>query len=189
MIMRGPVALAARSPGYNPAKVLKGQDLNQVFVRSKGEPLSYYLRLRPDVQVRPYYTVAAGELCFVELDPDQDSHRAARFFGQGWRDTGAFRSNDRPGASASFDFRGTGIRWIGYRFDDAGTAELSIDGLPVGTADQYASVRDEPFEWQKDGLRDGRHRLTITILEQAASASKGRFINVAGFEVLHSERR
>jgi hypothetical protein len=100
------------------------------------------------VLIRPFYTFKQGEPYFLYLDPNRESHRAARFAGDGWRESESFRYNDRPGASASFHFRGGGIRWIGFRFDDAGIAELHIDNHPVGMVDQYAPGRGEPFEWR-----------------------------------------
>jgi len=184
IILRGPVALAARSPGRNPGERLHGPDLRRALVPSQGEPLTYRMDSNAEVLIRPFYAFREGEAYFLYLDPNRESHRAARFSGDGWRESEKFRFNDRAGASASFDFRGTGIRWIGYRFDDAGIAEVRIDGRPVGMADQYAPRRDEPFEWRKDGLRDANHRLMITILDRKPAASKGHFINVAGFEVL-----
>jgi len=189
IILRGPVALAARSSGHNPGELLRGPGLDRVLVPSEGESLTYRLSSNANVLIRPFYAFKQGERYFLYLDPNRESHRAARFAGDGWRESEAFRYNDRPGASASFHFRGTGIRWIGYRFDDAGIAELRIDNHPVGMVDQYAPGRGEPFEWRKDGLPDADHRLTITILDRKPPASKGRFINVAGFEVIRSSRQ
>jgi len=186
IILRGPVALAARSPGRNPGELLHGPDLHRALVPAKGEPLTYRMDSNADVLIQPFYAFREGEPYFLYLDPNRESHRATQFSGDGWRESEKFRYNDRAGASASFDFRGSGIRWIGYRFDDAGIAELRIDGRTVGLVDQYAPRRDEPFEWRKDDLRDANHRLTITILDRKPAASKGRFINVAGFEVLRS---
>ncbi len=119
----------------------------------------------------------------LALDPNRHSHREARFTGDGWRESPAFRYGDHPGDSTAFAFRGTGVRWIGYRFDDAGIAEVRIDDRPVVRVDQYAPRRDEPFEWRSDDLPAGEHRITITVAEAKPTASRGRFINVAGFEV------
>lgn len=49
--------------------------------------------------------------------------------------------------------------------------------------DQYAPRRGEPFEWRSERLPPGEHCLTITVGEAKPPASKGRFLNVAGFEV------
>jgi hypothetical protein len=50
--------------------------------------------------------------------------------------------------------------------------------------DQYAPRRDEPFEWRSGKLPAGEHRVTITIAGSMPANSKGRFINIAGFEVM-----
>jgi DUF1680 family protein len=188
IILRGPVALAARSLGLNPGELLRGPGLDRVLVPAEGEPLTYRVSSNADVLVRPFYVFKQGEPYSLYLDPNRESHRAAQFVGDGWRESESFRFNDRPGASASFRFHGVGIRWIGFRFDDAGIAELRIDNQPAGMVDQYAPGRGEPFAWRKDGLPDADHSLTITILERKPAASKGRFINVAGFEVIRPIR-
>jgi hypothetical protein len=133
--------------------------------------------------IRPFYSLKEAESYFLYLDPNRYSHHFAQFVGDGWHESESFRYHDRPGASVTFAFEGTGVRWIGFRFDDAGTVAVRIDGEVVDTVDQYAPQRNVPFEWIKSGLSRGRHSLTLTILDQKPASSKGRFINVAGFEV------
>jgi hypothetical protein len=184
MIVRGPLAMAVRSNGANPGDLIREPDLEKSLVPSKGEPLTYRPRSGADLLVRPFYAVRQGERHSLYLDPNRHSHREARFSGDGWRESEAFRFNDRPGASVAFGFQGTGVRWIGFRFDDAGLAEVRIDDRLVAQVDQHGPRRDEPFEWRTDRLPPGDHRLTITITETQPAGSKGRFINVAGFEVM-----
>ncbi len=184
VLMRGPIALAARSQGPIPSTLWGGPGLDRALVPCDGEPLTFHAKSDANVFFRPFYAVRQGEPYFLYLDPNRASHRAASFDGGDWRESESFRFSDRVGASASFPFHGSGIRWIGFRFDDAGIAELKIDGRPVGTVDQYAPTRGAPFEWRKTGLPDGDHRLTITVLEKKPTGSKGRFVNVAGFEVI-----
>ncbi len=184
VIMRGPVAMAVRSIGANAGALLGETDLERSLVASEGEPLTYRPRSGADLLVRPFYAIKQGERYSLYLDPNRHSHRDARFSGDGWRTSEAFRFDDRPGDSAVFAFRGTGVRWIGFHFDDAGIAEIRIDDRPVARVDQYSPRRGEPFEWRQDGLPAGEHRLTITIAEGRPKASTGRFINIAGFEVM-----
>jgi hypothetical protein len=162
--------------------------LDRVLVPAEGESLTYHVGSNASVLLRPFYAFKQGEPYFLYLDPNRVPYRAARFVGDGWRESDAFRYNDRVGSSASVHFHGEGIRWIGYRFDDAGIADLRIDNRPVDMVDQYGPERGEPFEWRTDGLSDGDHELKITILDRRPPASKGRFINVAGFEVIRSRR-
>ena len=78
------------------------------------------------------------------------------------------------------------MRWLGYRFNDAGTAEVSIDGHIVGIVNQYGPGRDLPFEWSQRGLSLGHHTIRIRILAEKAARSADRFLNVAGLELLDS---
>jgi hypothetical protein len=185
MIMRGPAALAVRATGTgsNPGDLLRSPDLERSLAASAGEPLTYRPRSGAELLVRPFYAFKQGERYSLYLDPHRHSHRDARFTGGGWRESEAFRYNDHPGDSAEFTFRGTGVRWIGFRFDDAGIAEVRIDDRPVVRVDQYAPRRDQPFEWRSDDLPAGEHRITITISDAKPAASRGRFLNIAGFEV------
>ncbi len=177
--------MAVRSNGANAGELIREPDrLEQSLVPSDGEPLTYHPRSGVDLRVRPFYALKQGERYSLYLDPNRHSHRSARFSGDGWRESEAFRYNDRPGASVAFEFQGTGVRWIGFRFDDAGIAEVRIDDRMVAQVDQNGPRRDEPFEWRKEGLPAGVHRLTIIITETKAAASKGRFINITGFEVM-----
>ncbi len=183
MIVRGPIAMAVRSTGGNPGELVSESDLERSLVPSPGEPLTYRPASGAELLVRPFYAMKAGEPYAIELDPNRHGHREAKFQGDGWRESESFRFNDRPGASAEFTFRGTAVRWIGQRFDDAGIAEIRIDDQPVVKVDQYAPRRGEPFDWRSERLPRGEHRLTITVGEAKPPASKGRFVNVAGFEV------
>jgi DUF1680 family protein len=176
ILMNGPVALAVRSPGKNPGALLASTELNDLLIPSPGEPLTYHSRSNPDVLVRPFYAFKQGEPYVVCIDPTRYSHRFAQFVGTSWRESESLRFNNEPGASLTFAFEGTGVRWIGFHFDDAGTALARIDDQPMAEVSQYAPERNTPFEWRKDGLPRGRHRLTLTILD--------RFINIAGFEVI-----
>jgi hypothetical protein len=184
VIMRGPLALAVRSLGGNPGTILREKDIEHTLVAVDGELLNYHARHDAKLLVRPFYMFKQGEPYCLYLDPNRFSHHAAQFSGTAWRESEAFRYNDQPGSAVAFQFNGTGIRWIGYRFDDAGTVEIHLDGNTVGRVDQYAPERNLPFEWRKEGLPAGSHLLTIRILDEKPERSRGRFMNVAGFEVI-----
>jgi len=104
-----------------------------------------------------------------------------------WHESAPFRFTNSVGATAEYSFTGTGIRWLGYRFDDAGIAAVTIDGQNVGMVNQYGPGRDLPFEWSKKGLPPGPHTIKITLSSEKDPASRDRFINVAGFEILPAE--
>jgi uncharacterized protein len=183
-LIRGPVALAVRTTGKNPGAFLRAANLDDILIPSPGEPLTYHARSDQNLLVRPFYAFKQGEPYFLCLDPNRYSHSSAQFSGDNWRHSETFRYTNQAGASVTFDFDGTGVRWIGYRFNDAGIVDVHIDGKLIAKVDQYAPQRKIPFEWRKDSLPVGSHRLTLTVLDTKPAASKDRFINVAGFEVL-----
>jgi hypothetical protein len=187
-LVRGPVVLAVQTPARNPGPLAAVADLAKALAPVKGEPLTY--RPRKDGEqawlIRPFYAFKEGEPYYVYLDPrlaNHYGHRAAKFKGV-WADSGEFRFSNRPGDSVTFDFTGTGVRWLGYRFDDAGIAQVVIDGKVVARVGQYGPGRLLPFHWEKRGLAAGRHHLTLSIRKEKAGQSRDRFINVAGFEVI-----
>ena len=141
--------------------------------------------------VRPFSSLGAGERYFVYLDPrigTRVPHMDLKFQGR-WNNAGVFRFSNEVGATAEGEFEGTGVRWLGRRFNDAGSAEVTIDGKAVGVVDQYGPGRDLPFDWTKRGLAEGRHTIRLRILPDKPSQSTDRFINVAGFEVLTDSTR
>ena len=99
--------------------------------------------------MRPFYAYKEGEPYYLYFDPaaaNRISHRGLSYQGS-WHDGSAFHFTNSVGATVECKFQGTGVRWLGFRFDDAGKAEVSIDGKVVATVDQYGPGRDLPFEW------------------------------------------
>jgi len=122
---------------------------------------------------------------FLYLDPAQANripHRQVTF-SPNWQDSGRFRFTNVVGATAECGFEGAGIRWLGYRYDDAGFAEITIDGKVIGTIDQFGPGRDLPFDWSCKDFPPGRHTIRLRLLDQKPAESKDRYLNVAGFEI------
>lgn len=184
-VLAGPVVLAVRSTDKPPHGRIDVTKLAEVLEPSPGEPLVFHVRGAPDLLLRPFSDFGAGEPYWLYLDPGLQhriDHRAVEFAGT-WRDAGRFRYSDEKGAMAQVEFTGVGIRWLGYAFDDAGIAEVAIDGAIVGRVDQFGPGRDLPFDWRHRGLTEGRHVLRIRLLGERHASSKGCYLNVAGFEV------
>ena len=110
-------------------------------------------------------------------------HTDLTFTGR-WNNAGIFRFSNEVDATAEGQFEGTGVRWLGWRFNDAGTGEVSIDGRVIGIVNQYGPGRDLPFDWTHRGLPPGRHTIRIRLRAEKVDASSDRFLNVAGLEVL-----
>jgi hypothetical protein len=184
----GPLAMAFRAGKEHPAKSLNLNELEKQFTPIAGAPLAFHLASAPDTLVRPFYTIREGEPYFLYLDPASArrfTHRAVTF-SPNWNDSGTFRFSNTVGATAEFTFEGTGVRWLGYRFDDAGFAEVQIDGKMVAMVDQYGPGRGLPFDWRIENLPPGKHTIRLMLLSNKPPASKDRYLNVAGFEVLES---
>jgi hypothetical protein len=151
-----------------------------------GHPLQFTLASGGGVRVRPFYDFQASERYCLYLDPKMGmriSHRDVKFSGK-WSDAGAFRYCNEVGATAECQFEGTGVRWLGRRFNDAGRAEISIDGQVVGTVDQFGPGRDLPFDWSHGGLAPGRHTIQLRLLPDKPEKSSDRYLNLIGFESL-----
>jgi hypothetical protein len=180
----GPVVLAFRA---RDAKFVAPLDLmspEAQLTACVGEALTWRLAAAPEVLARPLFAYAEGQPYFLYLDPRaarRIPHRHVKFTGR-WNDAGRFRFSNEIGATAECAFEGTGVRWLGYRFDDAGRAEVQIDGKVVGVVDQYGPGRDLPFDWAQRGLPPGTHTLHLRLLPEKSEASRDRFLNVAGFE-------
>jgi hypothetical protein len=139
--------------------------------------------------VRPFYAYHEGEPYFLYFDPasaNRIPHRVLSYQGS-WNDGSAFHFTNAIGATVECKFLGTGVRWLGFRFDDAGKAEVGIDGKVVATVDQYGPGRELPFEWFQKHLKRGPHSIRLRLLAEKPPPSKDRFINVAGFEVIDEE--
>ncbi len=181
----GPVVLAFRGT-TNPADSIDLTNLPGELIPSPGEPLTYHLRQKPDVLARPFYEFKEGEDYFMYLDPaavGRVSYRRMRREGE-WRDSGRFWFSNQVGAWCEGEFDGSGFRLIGWAYDDAGHGEIKVDGKVVGTIDQYSPGRDQPFDYRLTGLRPGKHTVRITVLAEKDEASKDRFVNVGGLQVV-----
>lgn len=186
-VLHGPVILAFRSPSGNPARLIDVERLDECLQLSPGEALTYHLETDSDVLARPLYAFKENEQYYAYLDPSvawtRHAHPDAQFSLE-WGSSIEFRMSNVPGASVLFSFEGTGIRWRGYRFDDAGNAEVRVDGELIETVDQYGRGRMIPFQWERIGLTPGRHSITLSVTTDRNPNSSGTWINVSGFEVL-----
>jgi uncharacterized protein len=189
-ILYGPVVLAARATDSGFVRKIDLDHLDRDLTPVPGEELTWRLARDGEVLLRPFYAYKEGEPYHLYLDPAAGSRvppQAIRF-GPNWRTNGPnFHFSNAVGTTAECVFEGTGIRWRGSRFDDAGRAEVAIDGKAVAIVDQYGPGRGLPFEWSRRKLPPGRHTILLKVLEEKSPQSKDRYINVASFEVYHDQ--
>jgi hypothetical protein len=185
-VMYGPVVLAFRAPDLGFVTNLDLSRLPSELSPCAGEALTWRLTAAPDILARPFYAYEEGQPYCLYLDPHcarRISYQRVKFGGR-WEEANSFRYSNQAGASAECAFTGTGIRWLGLRYDDGGRAEVLIDGKVVAVVDQYGPGRDLRFDWVQRGLTPGAHTLRLQVLPDKTEASKDHYINVAGFELL-----
>jgi DUF1680 family protein len=185
-VLVGPVVLAFEAPHARALRDLDTSSPETWLAPQQDRPLEFDVVGKTGVRARPFASIGPRERYFVYLDPAMGNHiphSDLRFTGA-WNNAGVFRFSNEVGATADGEFEGTGVRWLGRKFDDAGIAEVAIDGNVVAAVDQYAPGRDLPFDWSHQGLAPGRHTIRIRILPGKADASRDRFVNVAGLEIL-----
>jgi hypothetical protein len=188
-VMYGPVVLAFRAPDLTFVTNLDLSRLPSELSPCPGEALTWRLTAAPDILARPFYAYAEGQPYDLYLDPHlarRISYQRVKFSGR-WEDANSFRFSNQAGASAECAFTGAGVRWLGSRYDDAGRAEVLIDGKVAAVVDQYGPGRDLHFDWVRRGLAPGAHTLRLEVLPDKTEASKDHYINVAGFEPLDNE--
>jgi DUF1680 family protein len=200
-VLYGPVVLAATSSvpgnGYkgslNPSSLIDFENLDKSLEPVPGKPLHYRLVSLPKVTFKPFYEVPEDEPYYVYFDPDLENRflpghgvvlgRGPKIVrSAGWTDMALYYQADKKDEFAKLEFRGTGIRWVGNRFDDAGKARVEIDGKEVAVVDQYGPDRDAPFLWEHEGLPYGEHTVKITLLGEKSAASTGTRVNLAWLE-------
>jgi hypothetical protein len=184
-VLCGPVVLAFRAPNLHFASTHLAADVARSLVPVVGEPLAFRVTGAPDVLARPFYAFQEGQPYYMYFDPRAASRldvRDVTYTGEWNVQTPDFRATSVVGSTAEVSFDGVGLRWHGLLFDDAGKAEVSIDGKMVAIVDQYAPGRGWPFAWEKLGLTPGHHTFRLRCLEDKNPASKGRYINLSWLE-------
>jgi hypothetical protein len=97
---------------------------------------------------------------------------------------------DTAGAKVTLTFRGTSIRWSGYRGPDAGIARVQVDGGAASEVDTYSPKQKfQEVLFTATGLADAKHTLTIEATGLKNDASIGTKIVVDAFDVTTPGRR
>jgi hypothetical protein len=89
-----------------------------------------------------------------------------------------------PGATARFEFVGSGVGWVAPRGSGLGAAEVLVDDVPVASVDLGAADgSDRHVVFSHAFARPGYHRLEIRV----AGASELPAVDIDGFVVLGEE--
>ncbi len=88
------------------------------------------------------------------------------------------------GASASFTFDTSAVRYVGVKGSNGGIADIYLDGNKVATVDTYAPGNKEYEQvlYQAVGLPAGTHTLKVVVTGQHNPASSDAFVSIDGFD-------
>lgn len=88
------------------------------------------------------------------------------------------------GSEVRLDFSGTAVKWIGYRDEWSGLADVLIDDVFQATIDTYSKpARAQAVLFSIQGLPEGRHTLVIRPKGTHQEASGGSWVWVDAFVV------
>ena len=95
------------------------------------------------------------------------------------RSGGSAQLTSAAGRTATVVFDGTAVRWVGSVGPNRGQATVSIDGGPPVLVDLYRpGLAYQQVLFQRAGLSNGVHTMTITTLSTNNPASTGTFVEV-----------
>jgi beta-galactosidase GanA len=86
------------------------------------------------------------------------------------------------GDSLTVPFTGTAIRWIGSQTNNHGYADVYLDGALQTTVDDSGSA-NQAVLFQKNGLADGPHTLTIVVDGRHSSASTDNYVAIDAIDL------
>ncbi|HYS04965.1 MAG TPA: Ig-like domain-containing protein [Candidatus Dormibacteraeota bacterium] len=88
------------------------------------------------------------------------------------------------GSTASLTFNGTGVRWIGFRADFGGIAEVYLDGVLKATVDTYSPTQQaQAVMYTASGLAAGTHTIMIRVTGTWSASACCSWIVVDAFDV------
>jgi hypothetical protein len=121
----------------------------------------------------------------------ESSSSAIKYLGE-WYDNvnivdsgGSARLAIAVGASASFRFYGRGVRWISYRDQWSGIAQVYLDGALVSNPDNYSlpALAQTPV-WSTRNLNRGYHTIVVMSTHAKDAFALQRWIWVDAFDVI-----
>lgn len=201
-ILCGPVVMVSTK---DPRGIPPGSNLKQPasWLKRSQKGMIYFSKMRQwNQKFRPYYELKEGEpyrMYFERSDKVTISPNELTFYnaatGGKWLSDETTHYAHTPGSYFEAKFKGTTIVWEGQRTEDAGIAEIIIDGEKVAEADQYGYTGlkiaplwlihmarvppwEPPFIWSLSSLDDEQHTIRVTISPHKNPASQGTKINI-----------
>jgi hypothetical protein len=100
---------------------------------------------------------------------------------------GSMAVERQPGATVSTTFTGSSVGWRTVTGPGQGKARVVIDGATVATVDNRSATLATTTRWFR-GLSDGRHTLTIRVLDSRRPDGTNRAVAVRGFSLPNDPR-
>lgn len=76
----------------------------------------------------------------------------------------SYKKSRTAGATASYTFTGTGVRWIGLATRYAGITRIEIDGVFAGNVDSYSVLPSyQRVLFESSGLSNGSHTIRLIV--------------------------
>jgi hypothetical protein len=98
------------------------------------------------------------------------------------------KTSTQAGNEAILSFEGTAVALVGTMGQDAGRADVLLDGKAAGTIDAYVPERTtDNALWHAFGLAPGKHTLRIVTRGDADARSTGRRLEIS-FAVIYGSR-
>lgn len=87
------------------------------------------------------------------------------------------------GSYVEFQFKGTGVRWIGKKGSDHGKADVYIDGVLDSTVDTYSAIDVlQATCYQKTGLANASHTMKIVVRSDKHASSADYYSDWDAFD-------
>jgi len=89
------------------------------------------------------------------------------------------------GDTARLRFVGSGVKWIGTTSENAGIANVFLDGEMAGTVDQYSEqTADNVVSWSSADLTPGPHEIVIEVTGKRGARALGNRITIDAFDII-----
>lgn len=197
-ITYGPVVMGIRSEKNYPAELLEKSEPFLDFIPVEGAPLNWHVKNMPEVLVKPYYTYKSQEWYILYLDPvvkNRIPEKDIQVIGNWGRYRGMnYYYSKEKDAALYTTFSGTGIRLHLKGDPGSGKFQVLIDDNEVGVVDEYrpknAKTKNIPpmgmttFQEEFKNLNDGKHTVSIKVLDEKNPKSGNTYVNLIAFEAL-----
>jgi hypothetical protein len=94
--------------------------------------------------------------------------------------------SEEAGATATFSFIGSRVRWVGYRDQYSGIGHVLLDGNLVAVYDTFADpAQAQTVVFQTGALTLGTHTLAIEAMHQHFKSATEKWVWIDAFDVVH----